>query len=281
MEFAVEARALAEAWGRTGRAFACWPVPACLPSDRAELGKLLDAAPEPTLELMEAGFAPGEPMPLLPHPAPLSALLEREPERPFLLRIGPLLPWWRELAAWPERWRAFLAQVLGASVARRTEVRLDLYLASPGAVSRFHADPSHNLVHQVTGRRTLRVFSPLDERLIDARSRPGVYLERGIHPRYRADCEDSARELELAPGSASYVPPRAGHWVRNGAELSVSYTVSLRTPADFREKYCHAMNQRLASLGLEPRVFGRSPLRDSVKARVESLLRRSRFVRSG
>ncbi len=102
-----------------------------------------------------------------------------------------------------------------------------------------------------------------------------------LHPRYRPDCEDSARELQLAPGSASYVPPRAGHWVRNGAELSISYTVSLRTPADFREKYCHAMNQRLASLGLDPRAFGRSPLRDSLKARVESLLRSGRLVQSG
>ncbi len=280
MESTIHASELAGVWGRMGQSFAAWPVPACLPSDRASLGALLDAAPEPALELMEAGFAPGEPMPLLPRPAPLSALLDREPDRPFLLRIGPLLPWWGELSTWPQQWRVFLSQVLGAFVARRTEVRLDLYLASPGAISRFHADPSHNLVHQVTGRRMLRVFSPKDGRLINPRSRPGVYLERGLHPRYRPECEDGARELVLSPGTAVYVPPRAGHWVRNGSALSVSYTVSLRTPADFREKYCHAMNQRLALLGLEPRAFGRSPLRDSLKARMESLLRRSRLVGS-
>ena len=274
---AERARELADTWGVAGRWLAAWPVAANPPSAPAELAALLDAAPAHTLELMRPSPGPEFPMPDLPLPEPVSLVLAPGPWVPFVLRVGPLTPWWTPLAGWVAEWRRFLPRVLGSSLARRSEVRLDLYLASPGAVSRFHADPSHNLVQQVAGARKIRIFSPLDERLVHSQSRPGIYLERGMHPKYRRDCEDAARELALDPGTAAYVPPRAGHWVQNGPEFSISYTVSLRTPVEFREKYCHAMNARLRSLGFAPRLFGERPLADSAKARMEWLLRRARL----
>ncbi|MCE9594803.1 MAG: cupin-like domain-containing protein [Planctomycetes bacterium] len=267
-----------EAWGKRGLAFGAPPVPHELWGERAALAQWLDAAPDESFELMHAAARPDDEMPLLAPPHARSSLLAPEGNVPFVLRVGPLLPWVAPLADWPAAWRALLREVVGGEHAERCEVRIDLYLASPGACSRFHADPSHNVVHQVAGRRELRVFSPLDPRLIDDRSRPDVFLLRGRSPSYRAECERDAETFDLAPGTASYIPALAGHWLKNGDELSVSYTVSLRTPAEFREKHCHALNRRLASLGFAVAPFGRHPRRDAAKAALEAWLRRRHWV---
>ncbi|MBI5434553.1 MAG: hypothetical protein HZA52_17110 [Planctomycetes bacterium] len=268
---------LCAAWGKLGLELGAWPVPHDLPADRDALARLIDVAPASAFELVHAADGPAREMPKLSAPQPRSRVLDADWTVPFVVRVGPLLPWAEPLADWPAAWRTFLRHVLSPAHAERCEVRIDLYIASPHAYSRFHADPSHNVVHQIVGRRELRVFSPFDRRLIDERSRPEVFHRRGCVPLYREDCEDAAVSLELSPGTASYIPALGAHWLRNGAKRSVAYGISLRTPSEFREKHCHAFNRRLGALGLAFAEFGLHQRRDSAKAAIERwLLRRSR-----
>jgi hypothetical protein len=264
---------LSDAWGREGLELECAPVAWRLPADRAGLGALLDGAPAEAVELMDGAHEPGDAMPAREPPRPLSRLLDPRGPEGWMLRLGPLESWAGALVGWREAWRALLERFAGPRAAERADVRFDLYLAPPGVCTRFHADPSHNFLHQVRGERVLQLFSPADERLIDAETRPKVYLLRGEYPRYRAECEDRARSWRLAAPRVVYVPARAGHWIRNGPELSVSYTVSLRLPADLREKHCHAMNRRLAGLGLGRSPYGRRPWLDALKAWTEVRIR--------
>jgi hypothetical protein len=270
---------LERAWGRAGVAFERWPLDAELPADRVALAALLDAAPQETIELMRAAHAPADRMPHERRPQRGAELVEWMHSRQLVLRLGNVAPFCAAARDWAGRYRALLCTLFGASVAARTDVRVDLYLAAPGAVSRFHADPSHNLVHQVAGTREVHVFSPRDERLIDAQTRPKVFLLRGEHPRYRADCEPNAQRLELAPGKAIYLPLLAGHWLANGPELSLSYTISLRTPEVMREKLCHRFDARMERFGLAHAPFGTHPLRERCKARIEGWLQRALPVR--
>src|SRR5687767_10638470 len=197
---------LERAWGREGVAFERWPLEAELPADRAGLAALLDAAPQDTIELMRAAHAPGDRMPHAQRPARAAELVDWMHSRELVLRLGNVAPFCSAAREWAGRYRELLAELFGGSCAERSDVRVDLYLAAPGAVSRFHADPSHNLVHQVAGTREVHVNSPRDERLIDAVTRPKVFLLRGEHPHYRPDCEPSARRFELGPGQAIYLP---------------------------------------------------------------------------
>jgi hypothetical protein len=265
---------LERAWGREGCAFECWLLEAELPADRAGLAALLEAAPQDTIELMRAARAPGDRMPHEARPARAAELVDWLHSRELVLRLGNVAPFCPAAGEWADRFRALLAELFGKSCAARTDVRVDLYLAAAGAVSRFHADPSHNLVHQVTGTREVHVFSPRDERLIDAATRPKVFLVRGEFPRYRAECEPSAQRLEIGPGQAVYLPLLAGHWLVNGPEPSISYTISLRTPEVLREKLCHRFDARMAHLGIHHAPYGSHPLRERCKASVEGWLQR-------
>lgn len=265
---------VSRAWGRQSAGLPCWPVPAALPSARGELVELLERLPDERIELMPGAPDPGADMPPQPLPATRAELMERMDRGTYVLRAGDMVPSFPPARDWIERWRVFLAQLFDVGTAARTDLRVDLYLSAPGAHSKFHADPSHNFAHQVVGERTLRTFRPDDERLIDARNRALIFLQRGSYPAYRPELADSARTHAMRPGLASYLPPLGGHWVSNGDALSVSYTVSVRTPQVMREKHCHALNARLERLGLQGAEFGRHPLRDSVKARLEACLRR-------
>jgi hypothetical protein len=270
---------LKRAWGREGLALERWPLAAELPADREALAALLEAAPRDTIELMRAAHAPGDRMPHAERPEHAAEFVDWVCSRELVLRLGNVAPFCPVAREWADRHRGLLATLFGASCAARTDVRVDLYLAAPGAVSRFHADPSHNLVHQVAGTRTVHVFSPRDERLIDAVTRPKVFLVRGEHPHYRADCESSARRFELGPHTAVYLPLLAGHWLVNGPQLSISYTISLRTPEVMREKLCHRFDARMQRLGFDHAPYGSHPLRERCKARIESWLQRVLPVR--
>ena len=74
----------------------------------------------------------------------------------------------------------------------------------------------------------------------------------------------------LRPGDGVYVRPDAPHFVRNGPEPSVSFSITWRTPATARASRVHRTNGRLRSLGITPRRPGHSPARDRVKAYASS-----------
>ena len=85
--------------------------------------------------------------------------------------------------------------------------------------------------------------------------------------------------MEIGPGEAAYLPLLGGHWLSNGAEPSVAYGISLRTPEVIREKLCHRYNARFARFGLPHAPYGKHPMRERGKAVVEAWLQRVLPVR--
>jgi hypothetical protein len=77
--------------------------------------------------------------------------------------------------------------------------------------------------------------------------------------------------MEIGPGQAACLPLLGGHWLSNGAGLSVAYGISLRTPEVMREKLCHRFNARF---GLPHAPYGKHPMRERGKAVVEAFLQR-------
>jgi hypothetical protein len=246
-----------------------------IPRSDEGLIEVLYAAPTEALEFVASQREPGARMPPLALPADRARLLD--PGGAFaVLRAGNVAHWSAPVADWCRSFAAWVACEVSPPAREVLDVRAEIYLTSPNGITAFHADPSHNFTLQVRGRREIHAFSNADPRLIDERTRAGVYLHRAQYPVYRAECEDRARRFTLAPENACYIPPLTGHWIQNGDELSISYVISVRTRSEIHEKLVHGMNERLRGLGWRPSTFGSHPVHDALKASVEQRIRGTR-----
>ena len=137
-----------------------------------------------------------------------------------------------------------------------------IFVSSPNAITPYHMDPEENFLLQVRGRKVMRVF----ERSVLS----PVELERfhtGAHRNlvYRDEYASRARAFTLMPGIGVHVPVTAPHWVQNGPEVSVSFSITFRTRASARAAHAHQMNAFLRKMGIEPSPVGASALVDRVK----------------
>ena len=137
-----------------------------------------------------------------------------------------------------------------------------VFVSSPNAVTPYHMDPEENFLLQIRGRKIMRVF---ERSVLSA-----VELERfhtGAHRNlvYRDEYATRARAFTLMPGIGLHVPVTAPHWVQNGPEVSVSFSITFRTRASARAAHAHQMNAILRKIGIEPSPVGESALRDRVK----------------
>ena len=180
-------------------------------------------------------------------------------------------------------YRALLEDVLAELrplVAPRTGAMLKLegfiFVSSPGAVTPFHFDPEHNILLQLRGSKTMTVF-PADDPSIA----PGLQHEafhNGGHRNLPFQPEFAAKgtAFTLTPGQAIYVPVKAPHWVQNGDEPSISFSVTWRSEWSYREADAHGFNHLLRKLGLNPALPGRFPRQNHAKSVVWRVIRRAR-----
>src|SRR5262249_6008970 len=112
---------------------------------------------------------------------------------------------------------------------------------------------------------TLHVLPGGDRRVLSVRE-----LERfhsGAHRNLVFDerCRAFARSFALAPGCGVHVPVTFPHWVQNGPEVSISYSITFQTREGLRRAHAHRANSVLRRLGLEPSPVGASTLADELK----------------
>ena len=157
-----------------------------------------------------------------------------------------------------------------------------IFVSSPGAMTPFHFDPEHNILLQLRGTKAMTVFPADDEAVV-----PGVEHERfhaGGHRNlpWRDEIASHGRAFGLVPGEAIYVPVKAPHFVRNGADVSISFSITWRSEWSYMEADARGMNAVLRGAGLNPAAPARYPARNLAKSvgyraiRKAGLLERSR-----
>lgn len=149
-----------------------------------------------------------------------------------------------------------------------------IFLSSPGAVTPLHADPEHNILHQVAGTKVVRMWDPRNPEYIRDEEMEAFFAGagdyRGFAPRPPARVEF---ETELRPGDALHFPYMAPHWVQNGPEVSISLSTTWQSRYARRKVSVHCFNARLRRRGLRPRAFGERPWADGLKAGTLGLVR--------
>ncbi len=142
-----------------------------------------------------------------------------------------------------------------------------IFVSSPGAVTPYHIDPEQNFLLQVRGHKRIHVWDPADRA-----SLPEAELERFLGGGHRnlpfdPSFTPRARAFDLGAGQGVHVPVTAPHWVQNGPEPSVSFSITFRTRASLAREAAVKVNGMLRKMGVVPTPVGRSRLVDDLKSR--------------
>ena len=82
---------------------------------------------------------------------------------------------------------------------------------------------------------------------------------------YPRHCDTTGSTFDLTPGFGMHFPVACPHYVKNGPEVSVSCSVTFRTPDLKRRRLVHISNAFLRRHGLRPTPAGTNALRDALK----------------
>ncbi len=159
-----------------------------------------------------------------------------------------------------------LAEVAGHSEPLRPGMLLAqgfIFLSSPGAVTPYHMDPEHNFLLQIRGSKRVELFDGHDRSILSEEELEQFYC--GAHRNLAYRNRGRAWTFDLAPGRGMHLPVTAPHYVKNGAQVSVSFSITFRTPDLKRRRMVHICNAFLRRRGLRPTPAGTRPWQDFLK----------------
>lgn len=135
-----------------------------------------------------------------------------------------------------------------------------IFLSAPNSTTPAHTDHEHNFLLQIRSPKYFHVGSFRDPQVHQ------VQIEKMYAGARNLDrLPDDPVLYELHPGDGLYVAPCAPHWVETGEEVSVSLSITFRTPVTERASHVHALNRHLRKLRLSPKAPGHSIGRDRAK----------------
>ncbi|WP_184080344.1 cupin-like domain-containing protein [Sphingobium subterraneum] len=135
------------------------------------------------------------------------------------------------------------------------------FITSPGSVTPFHMDPEHNILLQIEGEKTMTVFPASDSQLVPPEKSES--FASGGHRNLIWNDAFAARgtAVHLQPGDAIHVPVKAPHFVQNGDQASVSFSITWRSSRSVAEGELHSLNGRLRRRHLPLVAVGARPER--------------------
>jgi hypothetical protein len=150
-----------------------------------------------------------------------------------------------------------------------------VFVSSPNSVTPVHFDIEHSLLMQVSGRKTVSIGR--FENAAARRHEIDRYWD-GSHGRIETQPPQVAA-YTLTPGRAVYIPPGTPHWVHNGADSSLSVTLTYFTAATVRENRIEDFNSYLRRRHLNAREPGQSTIVDTAKVLAIGVLAVGRRLR--
>ena len=148
-----------------------------------------------------------------------------------------------------------------------------IFLSSPGAVTPFHLDPEHNFLLQIRGTKSVSMWDR-EDRFVLPEAELEKFYAAFVHRNlpWREVFQTTAWVVPLEPGQGLHFPVAVPHWVKNGPEVSISFSITFRSDSSERRELIYRANARLRKLGLSPHPPGRSILLDSTKRAAFSAL---------
>ena len=150
-----------------------------------------------------------------------------------------------------------------------------IFVSSPGAVTPFHLDPEHNVLLQIRGSKTMLIVEG-DENVVPPQKHESYHLGGHRNVPWRDEFEARGHRFELTPGDAVHVPLMWPHWVKNGPEPSISFSITWKSEWVYQEADVRGMNHLLRQWGLNPASPAPFPRPNRAKAYAYRAIRRAR-----
>jgi Cupin-like domain len=156
-----------------------------------------------------------------------------------------------------------------------------IFISSPNSVTPLHFDPEHNILLQLRGTKVMTIFPADDEEIASPAAHERFYRGAG-HRNLPWDDRYAARgqRFDLAAGDGIYVPLMAPHWVQNGPDVSISFSVTWRSAYSYSEAEARGMNAILRRAGLNPATPARYPAHNLAKSTAFRTIRKARHILS-
>ena len=145
-----------------------------------------------------------------------------------------------------------------------------IFISSPNSITPYHLDEEHNFLAQIRGSKEISMWDPQDRTVLpepQIEYMLQVYHGEGYHRNmeFKDEFQQRATVFPLTPGEALHFPVGAPHWVKNGPEVSISFSFTFRSEMSKRQAVVYFLNRKLRNRGLKPTPPGVSAMRDSMK----------------
>lgn len=142
-----------------------------------------------------------------------------------------------------------------------------IFISSPGSVTPYHMDPEYNFLLQIRGAKTVNIFDGADRSVLSEEELEQFYADPAgeYNLSFKEEYRSKAMKFEISPGLGLHFPATAPHWVENGPEVSISFSITFENAALYRRSIVYTANSRLRRFGIRTAPAGRSALRDSAK----------------
>ncbi len=150
-----------------------------------------------------------------------------------------------------------------------------IFVSSPNAVTPFHLDPEHNVLLQIQGSKTMMIV-PGDESVVPAEKHEAYHVGGHRNVPWQDDYAGRGDVYRLEPGDAVHVPLMWPHWVKNGPEPSISFSITWKSHWIYQEAEVRGMNHILRRAGLNPASPAQFPRTNPVKSIAYRAIRRAR-----
>lgn len=140
-----------------------------------------------------------------------------------------------------------------------------IFLTSPGSVTPYHIDPEHNFLLQVRGSKIVRLFDGSDPTILSSEELEAFYALRQRNMTLKEENRERCWVYDLQPGQGLHFPVTYPHWVQNGDDVSISFSITFRTPDLDRRRAVFQFNHGLRRWGVSPTRYGASPGTDRWK----------------
>lgn len=148
-----------------------------------------------------------------------------------------------------------------------------IFVSSPGAVTPYHIDPEYNFLLQIRGSKTVHMFDGEDRLILTEQELENFYSGASRNLVYQDQFASRDIQTDLHPGFGLHFPITAPHWVKNGPDVSISFSITFRDPASDRREVLYRINHRLRKLGFSPSPVGTAPRSEAIKFGIFRILR--------
>ncbi len=142
-----------------------------------------------------------------------------------------------------------------------------IFISSPNSTTPYHFDPEHNFLLQIRGKKSFALFPSNDRKVITENSLEERYYRpetpRNLH--YEEAYQQYGEVHEMNAGDGLYVPVNAPHWVQTHDDISISFSITFRSPESNRVLTLYRLNALLRDrFKINPKAVGQNLIRDKV-----------------